>query len=771
MKVQSIPQTLKDLGKFCCWKYEVKDGRKTKVPYNPVTGYGARTNDPSTFVSYDTAVGASGYDGIGIRVSGQFVGIDLDHCVEDGNIVPWAKEITDRFADTYIEVSPSGTGIRIFCLLPDDLNYDTETYYIKKDGIEVYIPGYTNRFLTITGNALTQANVTETAEALAWLLETYMRRPTPTTPTAASYGKSYLSDDSVIAKASVAVNGDKFVKLWHGDVSEYGSRSEADAALVSILAFWCSGDTEQMDRLFRTSALMREKWDEHRGADTYGNITIAKVVSKMTNFYKPIIKTSAAEDFGVDRLKELDPMDSVKYPWNDIGAGHIFADFFQDCLRYVPERKMWFYYEDGIWNKDTGNLRAMKYCMELANLMYSFALEIKDEDKRKSYMKYAAKWQNHSNRVNILKDAQVHHPIHYGDFDADIYAFNCKNGTLHINTGEFTEHRSTDLLTKISPVVYDPTAHSERFCTYIDEIMSGDTERAKFLQKILGYGLTGDTRHECMTILYGATTRNGKGTLCESVLKVLGEYGCTSRAETIAMKNYTNGSQPSEDVARLAGVRFVNISEPTKGMVLDAAKIKAMTGNDTLNARYLHENSFDFQPQFKIYVNTNYLPVINDMTLFTSDRIIIIPFDRHFDEHTRDTSLKQKFAEAEVQSAILNWLLEGYRLLRKEGLRLPKSVKAATERYQHDSDKMVLFFEDNLVADDTAEELTSVIYARYKGWCKDNGCYAEGMKNFKQGLEAFAPVVRKRPKHGGEKTTLLIGYRLVSEFEVPPLTA
>ena len=771
MEVQKIPQTLKDLGEFCCWKYEVKDGRKTKVPYNPVTGYGARTNDPSTFASYDTAVNASGYDGIGIRVSGAFVGIDLDHCIEDSNLLPWAKEITDHFADTYIEVSPSGTGIRIFCLLPDDLNYNTETYYIKKGGIEVYIPGYTNRFLTVTGNALTQADVTETAEALKWLLETYMRRPTPTTPAAVAYGKSFLSDDSVIAKASAAVNGEKFARLWNGDISEYGSRSEADAALISILAFWCSGDTEQMDRLFRTSALMREKWDEHRGADTYGNITIAKVVSKMTDFYKPIIKSSAAEDFGVDRLKELNPMDSAKYPWNDIGAGHILADFYQDRLRYVPERKMWFHYEDGIWKPDTGNLRAMKYCMELADLMYTFALEIRDEDKRKSYMKYASRWQSHSNRVNILKDAQVYHPISFGNFDSDIYAFNCKNGTLHIDTGEFTEHRSSDLLTKISPVIYDPTAHSERFSTYIDEIMSGDAERGKFLQKILGYGLTGDTRHECMTILYGATTRNGKGTLCESVMKVLGEYGCASRAETIAMKNYTNGSQPSEDVARLAGIRFVNISEPTKGLVLDAARIKAMTGNDTLNARYLHENSFDFQPQFKIYVNTNYLPVVNDMTLFTSDRVIIIPFERHFDEQTRDTSLKQKFAEPDVQSAILNWLLEGYRLLRKEGLRLPKSVKDATERYQHDSDKMVLFFEDNLVADDTAEELTSRIYARYKGWCQDNGCYAEGMKNFKQGLETFAPVVRRRPKHGGEKTTLLIGYRLISEFDVPPLTA
>lgn len=771
VQLEKIPQFLKDTDQFCNWKYELRDGNQTKAPYMPGTTRRASVNDPSTFTAFDTAASATGYDGIGIRVSGRIVGIDLDHCIEEGNLLPWAQTIVDNFSATYIEVSPSGTGIRIFCLLPDGFTYDTQTYYIKKGDIEVYIPGHTNRFLTVTSNALTDADVVETAEALVWLLDTYMRRPTPPTPAVAVPGESYLSDEAVIAKASSAHNGEKFRRLWDGDITGYKSQSEADAALLSILAFWCSGDRTQMDRLFRQSGLLREKWDSLRGADTYGNISIEKAVARMTDYYKPIIPRSAAEDFGADRLKELDPTNQSKYPWNDIGAGHIFADFYQDRLRYVPERKMWFYYKDGIWNKDTGNLRSMKYCMELANLMYSFALEIRDEDKRKSYMKYAAKWQNHSNRVNILKDAQVHHPIHYGDFDADIYAFNCKNGTLHINTGEFTEHRSTDLLTKISPVVYDPTAHSERFCTYIDEIMSGDTERAKFLQKILGYGLTGDTRHECMTILYGATTRNGKGTLCESVLKVLGEYGCTSRAETIAMKNYTNGSQPSEDVARLAGVRFVNISEPTKGMVLDAAKIKAMTGNDTLNARYLHENSFDFQPQFKIYVNTNYLPVINDMTLFTSDRIIIIPFDRHFDEHTRDTSLKQKFAEAEVQSAILNWLLDGYRLLRKEGLRLPKSVKAATERYQHDSDKMVLFFEDNLVADDAAEELTATVYARYKGWCKDNGCYAEGMKNFKQGLETFAPVVRKRPKRGCEKTTLLIGYRLVSEFDTPPLTA
>lgn len=676
----NIPQRLKHTASFCCWQYETVKGRQTKVPYDPVTGHKARTNQPTTFTTFDGAIAAmANYDGIGIRVANGIAGIDLDHCLKKGTLLPWAREIVGKFHDTYIEISPSGAGIRIFCLVPEQFSYDTDVYYIKKGDIEVYIPGFTNRFLTVTGNALNQEDVTETTEALTWLLNTYMHRPTSSAATSVS-GRSYLKDESVIAKASNAQNGAKFTQLWNGNISEYPSHSEADAALCSLLAFWCGGDKEQMDRLFRQSGLMRDKWDEYRGADTYGNMTILKAISNATVFYKPIHAATAAEDFGMDRLKELDPMDTARFPWTDIGAGRIFAAYYKDILRFVPERKMWFYYENGIWQPDKSNIRAMKYCMDLADLMYTFALEIQDEDKRKAYMKYVSRWQSHNNRVNILKDAQVHYPIPFGNFDTDLYIFNCKNGTLHIDTGEFTEHRSTDLLTKMSQVIYDPTAQSDRFDTYIDEIMCGDQERAKFLQKIMGYGLTGDTRHECMTILYGATTRNGKGTLCESVLKVLGDYGCTARIESIAVKTFVNGSQPNEDIARLAGIRFVNISEPGKGIVMDAAKVKIMTGNDTLNARYLHENSFDFQPQFKLYVNTNYLPVINDMTLFTSNRIIIVPFDRHFDEQSQDTTLKRKFTTPQVQSAILNWLLEGNRLLREEGLYLPESVKKATSQ-------------------------------------------------------------------------------------------
>lgn len=194
--------------------------------------------------------------------------------------------------------------------------------------------------------------------------------------------------------------------------------------------------------------------------------------------------------------------------------------------------------------------------------------------------------------------------------------------------------------------------------------------------------------------------------------------------------------------------------------MLNAALVKSMTGNDTLNARLLNENSFDFRPQFKLYINANYLPVINDMTLFSSGRVVIIPFDKHFDESEQDRTLKDEFRKPEVQSAILNWLLKGYKDLVKEGLEIPSVVKEATQEYYHNSDKFQQFKDDCLVLSPTSEVKTADVYRTYKDWCANNGCYSENNKNFQQSLRMIGEVVRKRPRSGGEKTTLLIGYRL-----------
>ncbi len=410
---------------------------------------------------------------------------------------------------------------------------------------------------------------------------------------------------------------------------------------------------------------------------------------------------------------------------------------------------------------DIGVLKAMELAKDLADAINIYSATIQDEATREFFTDmFVKKWIQRGFRSTYICDAESVYPVPMEKFDTDKFLFNCRNGTFDLKNKSFREHRADDFITKLAPVDYVPLARSERFCEFIDEIMSRDREKAKYLQKALGYAISGDTRYECMFFLYGETTRNGKGTLMESILTVFGDYGRAVRPETIAQKTNTNSQNPTEDIARLAGIRFANISEPSRGLLLNAAQVKNMAGNDTLNARFLHENSFDFKPQFKLYVNANYLPVIIDMTFFTSNRVYIVSFERHFEEWEQDKSLKEEFSESELQSAILNWLLEGYYLLKEVGFNPPQSVIDATATYCHESDKVSQFAEDRLIEDETAEVRTSVVYEHYKNWCDDNGCYSENIRNFNQELRKSGNMVRKRPQTGGEKTTMLIGYRM-----------
>ena len=148
------------------------------------------------------------------------------------------------------------------------------------------------------------------------------------------------------------------------------------------------------------------------------------------------------------------------------------------------------------------------------------------------------------------------------------------------------------------------------------------------------------------------------------------------------------------------------------------------------------------------------------MTLFTSNRVIVIPFERQFDESEQDKDLKTLFAGENHKSAILNWLIEGYMRLRQDGLDPPESVKEAIRDYQQDSDKITQFVDDVLVEAPAQETKTALLYDRYRQWCQENGCFAENSRNFNQALRTIAEVVKKRPRTGGNPTTLLIGYRI-----------
>lgn len=339
---EKLPEQLKKDGRFCLWKYEERNGRMTKVPYQ-TNGRKASSADKNTFSDFRLAVNAmDGYDGIGMGAFDDFCMVDIDRCVFGGKLTQMAEDIVERM-DSYTEFSPSGTGVRIVCKA-SSLSYDTGRYYInnQKLGLEIYAAGVTKKFCTLTGNVIRNRGVEERSTEIGEILETYMLRPISEKKNdVQDIPGSYLSDDSVVRLASDSRQGEKFKALWNGEILEGKSHSDADMSLASILAFWCGGDTGQMDRLFRKSGLMRSKWDRVQSGSTYGALTMEKAVAQALDFYRPYARTSAESDFDdmLQKLIELNVSDNSRYPWNDNGSGRLFADVYKDIARYVPERK------------------------------------------------------------------------------------------------------------------------------------------------------------------------------------------------------------------------------------------------------------------------------------------------------------------------------------------------------------------------------------------------------------------------------------------------
>lgn len=775
MTIDSLPAKLRESGLFCCWRYEERDGKQTKVPYNPHTGGKAQSTNPQTFAPLHMALAAlerGGFSGVGVGVFGTLGAIDIDHCVsETGELSELAFDVMGTM-QAYTEFSPSGKGLRILFTVSEGFRYDKARYYInnQKAGLEVYISGCTQKYVTITGDALTPGlDLDERGEQLRTVLEKYMVRPraqTPTQPTrpaAAVPAPADLDDRDLIERAKRARNGAQFEALWAGNTAGYKSASEADIALCNALAFWTGKDPARMDRLFRQSGLFRAgKWDRPTAGSTYGAITIQNAIDTARQTYDPqahfqrkAAQISISTVNGPLVLADLHPEKSDRYGWNDIGNGNLFADWYKDLARYVPERKKWFVYNGRVWEPDTGNLRAMELCKRLADALAVYALGLPEGAVRDDYRDFVNRWQLRRNRETILKDAASVYPVKLEMFDRDSWLYNCQNGTLDLRTREFRPHSPADMLTLISKAAYDPAARSQLWEKTVADAMSEDAGKIAYLQKALGYGLTGDTSEECFFLLYGPTTRNGKGTIMETYMALQGSYGKTARPETISQKDKANSGAPTEDIARLAGARAVNIAEPGKQMVLSAALVKTLTGRDTINARFLNENSFEFIPQFKLFVNTNHLPKVTDSTIFDSGRVKVIPFERHFTEAEQDKGLKRKLRKAANLSGLLNWCLEGLWLEQETGLEPPEAVKRATADYRRDSDKIARFLDERMEPDPMSEIRTEEAYAAYQAWCWANGHHPESMPAWKQRMEAHVIFKRKRPNGAGRNAAAL----------------
>lgn len=468
----------------------------------------------------------------------------------------------------------------------------------------------------------------------------------------------------------------------------------------------------------------------------------------------------------VRKLMELDAAN--KFPLTDIGSATLFSAVFKNKHRYSVTAKDWFFYDGQRWILDREGLRARKSAKELSKALSIYAVNClpdEDEKRKEQYLKYALTWTYSRTRNAIIQDSRDLNFISNEELDADDYVLNLQNCVLvfHEDKVEKHEHSADLLLSKIANAEYRPEARCERWEQFLDEVMQGDKDKIHYLQKLFGTCLTGDVRLEKMWFLFGSTTRNGKSTMIERIADVLGDYSKTIRPETLAIKNNPDSRTASPDVAKLAGTRLCVCSEIPKRMPLDVGLLKTLTGRDTIVARFLHQDEFQFVPKFKMICNTNFLPVVSDNTIFKSDRVQVVSFDRHFEESEQDKTLKDKLSTKEALSGILNWMIEGWIAFCREGLEVPEAIKKSTTDYEASSDKLQNFINECLAEAEGKNISVKETYARYEKWCSENGYHVENKQNFISDCKAKGIYKERGMVDGSQVRNIIKDYEFAED--------
>lgn len=464
----------------------------------------------------------------------------------------------------------------------------------------------------------------------------------------------------------------------------------------------------------------------------------------------------------VKKLQEINAY--AKYAHNDRGLGDLFADIYKDTFRYNITTKTWYFYNGISWLKDIGNVKVTRKAKHLFDALSLYSLTLENDQAINEYSNFIKKLGSLRNRKIMLEDAQDKYAISNEQLDTDIYLFNCQNGTFNLLTFKLQPHNPNDLISKTSNVIYNPSANSMIFHNFIHQILQDDEDKIAYLQKILGYILIGCNELEEFYILYGPSTRNGKSTLLETIVHMLGGtngYAVTLNPESLASKQFLDGRQASGDIARLKGHRLVHVNEAPQNMTFNANLLKTLTGRDSITVREIYQTNFDFVPSFKIVLNTNYLPNIMDNSLFKSNRVKVIKFNKHFTEQEQDKHLKEKLKTPEVISSIFNWCLQGLKDFYATGATPPKCVLNDIDEYRNTNDKVKLFIEECLIH--SKENLSGKnTYMHYKEWLTQNGYPIENRHQFFSYLRENNIMVSQGTVKGKTVKNVLLGYSICS---------
>ena len=403
------------------------------------------------------------------------------------------------------------------------------------------------------------------------------------------------------------------------------------------------------------------------------------------------------------------------FPLTDVGNAERLAQRHQDKIRHCGELNKWFVWDGRHWEEDVSG-GVCRLAIETVRHMRQSAKDFSGNKQRKSFESFAVKCESEARlRAMIsLAAAQVPLVVRRDELDARPWLFNAGNGIVDLKAGVLLPHDPANLLTKLTRIDYDEAAAYPVWEAFLRRVLGGREDLLHYVQKAVGYSLTGLTSEQCLFMLYGHGA-NGKSTFLSTLSALFDGYAGQLAMESLLMKQ--NEGIPN-DIAALCGSRFVVSSEGDEGRRLAESKIKQMTGEDALPARFMRGEWFRFLPAFKLWMGTNHKPTIRGSDEAIWRRIRLIPFTETIGPAERDPYLKDKLKDE--LPGILRWAVEGCRLWQQEGLTAPDDVVAATGEYRQEMDIIGDYMKERFVQNPLCAVKVSESYKDYEQWCAAN---------------------------------------------------
>lgn len=422
----------------------------------------------------------------------------------------------------------------------------------------------------------------------------------------------------------------------------------------------------------------------------------------------------------------------------DVGNAERFVRICGPDIRYVGQTRTWLIWSEGRWKADTQS-SIVERAKDVAKRMLSEAELEPNEPVRVALHRHALKSMS-APRLRAMLELATSDPqivVDHRQLDLNDYELSVENGIVNLRTGAFRHRTREDLVTQEAGTNFDASAACPRFMAFLDQVTGGDVAVQEYLQRWMGYVLTGATTEHAFAFFHGAGA-NGKSTFIDIARRLLGSYATSAQPDTFMARR--TGGGPSSDIARLAGKRLVISNEIRDGAQFEENLLKQLVGGDEVVAREMYASEFVFRPKLKLFIAGNHLPVIRGDDEGIWRRVQFVPFVQTIPEAERDKHLVDKLV-AELPG-ILNWAIQGCLTWQKVGLHPPAGIRSATDDYRQEMDILARWLGDECEVRVGLRTAARDLYSSYRQWCDRNGLVSMSEPAFARKLEArgFARV-------------------------------